>query len=89
MSGSRKPHKIFSHANKSWFKVYWYEMLKTLKVWSDEKEFTEMIWPVSLWLQDNGDTAVSTTTARDRKYSSDSHTSRSVSTPDTGLENGE
>lgn len=35
---------------------------------------------------DNGDTAVSTTTARDRKYSSDSHTSRSLSTP--GLENG-
>lgn len=38
--------------------------------------------------QDNGDTAVSTTTARDRKYSSDSHTSRSLSTPDNGLENG-
>lgn len=37
---------------------------------------------------DNGDTAVSTTTARDRKYSSDSHTSRSLSTPDNGLENG-
>nr|XP_022312204.1 zinc finger protein 271-like [Crassostrea virginica]XP_022312205.1 zinc finger protein 271-like [Crassostrea virginica]XP_022312206.1 zinc finger protein 271-like [Crassostrea virginica] len=37
---------------------------------------------------DQGDTAVSTTTARDRKYSSDSHTSRSLSTPDNGLENG-
>ena len=44
-----------------------------------------------LWvlLQDQGDTAVSTTTARDRKYSSDSHTSRSLSTPDNGLENGQ
>ncbi|OWF41355.1 myoneurin-like isoform X1 [Mizuhopecten yessoensis] len=45
--------------------------------------------PLPVIIQDGNDTAiVSTTTARDRKYSSDSHTSRSVSTPDPGCDTG-